>query len=278
VRTHPRHVALAAAATGIALAPAPTVTRLATAGVLAAALSLLTAPRAAVFGAAALLAGAVAGDARIAAVDSAGEGLDPGDRVEGRAHLLSVPRAGPFGSSAEARMSSGHARDARLLVRFPRDARPAPGAGIGAEVRLAGSVRPVKPAAEGEFDLAAYLRRRGLAGELDAERLEVTGRRRGGMAGVIDAMRRRAEDGIAGGLSPGSLALARGMVLGQDEAIDPAVRDDFRASGLAHVLTYQHQDRRRVCEPFGFRMESFGWSHSTVSEGQIGLQFQSYTR
>jgi hypothetical protein len=132
--------------------------------------------------------------------------------------------------------------------------------GIGSEVDLAGSLRPAKPPDEGEFDLAAYLRRRGVAGELDAERAEVTGRRRGGVAGMIDGVRRRAEMGIASGLTAGSEALARGMVLGQDEAIDPLVRDDFRASGLAHVLTYQHQDRRRVCEP-----SAFGWSHSTVS-------------
>ncbi len=242
VRTHPRHVALAAAATGLALAEAPTATRLATAGVLAAALSLLTAPRAAVFAAAALLAGSVAGHARVAAIDGAGEGLEPGDRVEGRAHLLSGPRAGLFGSSAEARMTSGHARDARLLVRFPRDARLPPGMGVGAEVELAGSVRTAKPAAEGEFDLAAYLRRLGLAGELDAERMEVTGGRRGGVAGAIDALRTRAESGIAGGLTAGSEALALGMVLGQDEAIDPAVRDDFRVSGLAHVLAVSGQN------------------------------------
>ena len=31
-------------------------------------------------------------------------------------------------------------------------------------------------------------------------------------------------------------ALLRGMVLGQDEAIDPVTREDFRASGLAHLL------------------------------------------
>jgi competence protein ComEC len=242
VHTQPRHVALAAAAAGLALAQAPTSTHLAIAGALAAALSLLTAPRAAVLAAVALLAGGMAGHARVAAIDTPAAGLEAGDRVEGRAHLVSVPRPGPFGSSAEARMTSGRARDARLLVRFPRDARPAPGAGIGSEVELAGSVRPAKPAAEGEFNMAAYLRRRGLAGELDAERLEVTGRRRGGIAGAVDTMRKRAENGIASGLRPGPEALARGMVLGQDEAIDPAVTDDFRASGLAHVLAVSGQN------------------------------------
>ena len=32
------------------------------------------------------------------------------------------------------------------------------------------------------------------------------------------------------------------MVLGQDERIDPAMRDDFRASGLAHLLAVSGQN------------------------------------
>ncbi|MDQ3645236.1 MAG: DUF4131 domain-containing protein, partial [Actinomycetota bacterium] len=192
-RTHPRHLALAAIAIGLALAQAPTAGRLAIAGVLATILSLLGAPRTAVLAAVGLLAGALAGHARLAAIDSAGEALEPADRVEGRAHLQSAPRAGPFGASAEVRMASGHAQGVRLLVRFPREARLALGTGIGSEVEIAGGMRPPKPRGEDGFDLHAYLRRRGLAGELDAERVEVTGRRRDGIAGAIDAMRRRAE-------------------------------------------------------------------------------------
>ena len=241
-RKHPRHLALAAAATGLALAQAPTPTRLAVAGAIAAGLALINAPRVALLAAAAVLAGGLGGNARLAAIDAAGERLQPGDRVDGRAHLMGAPRPGPFGSSAEARMASGPERGARLLVRFPRDARVPAGAGIGSQVELAGSVRSPRPAAQGEFDLAAHLRRRGVAGELSTERLTFTGRPRGGLAGAIDGMRRRAEQGIADGLSPGSQALSRGMVLGQDEAIDPAVRDDFRASGLAHVLAVSGQN------------------------------------
>ncbi len=239
---HPRHLVLAAAAAGLALAGAPAATRLAIAGALTVGLALLTAPRAAVIAAAALLAGGLAGHERVVAIDRPGTGLEPGDRVEGSAYLVGAPRAGPFGSSAEARMASGSALGARLLVRFPRDARVPAATGVGSEVELAGSVRAPEPATGGEFDLAAYLRRRGLAGELDAERIEVTGERRGGVSGAIDTLRRRAELGIASGLTPGSGALARGMVLGQDEDIDPAVRDDFRASGLAHVLAVSGQN------------------------------------
>lgn len=217
-------------------------TRLAAAGAVAAALTRLRAPCAALVCAVALLIGAAAGHARVEAIDAPGERLEAGDRVEGRAHLLSAPRAGAFGASAEARMASGAARGARLLLRLPRDAHLPEGIGPGAEIAVAGSLRPPAPVEPGEFDIASYLSRRGIAGELGVERIEITGRRRDGPSGAVDALRRRAQAAIARGLAPSSGALARGMVLGQDEAIDPAVRDDFRASGLAHVLAVSGQN------------------------------------
>ena len=238
---HPRHLALAATAVGLTLAQSPAMV-LAVAAVLAGGLALAAAPRGALVAAAAVLAGAFAGHARLAAIDRPGEDLRPGDRIEGRAHLLGLPRPGPFGSSAEVRMSSGPASGVRLLARFPRDADIPAGSGIGSEVVLAGAIRASRRAEAGEFDLADYLRRRGVAGELGSERLAFTGGRRGGLAGAIDAVRTRAEAALAQGLPPPQAALVRGMVLGQDEQIDPAVRDDFRASGLAHVLAVSGQN------------------------------------
>ena len=239
---HPRHLTLAAAALGLTLAQAPAHVALTAAALIAGGLALAAAPSAAVMAAAALLAGSLAGHARIAAIDAPGQGLRPGDRVEGRAHLLGLPLPGPFGSSAEVRMSSGLAEGVRLLARFPRDADVPPGTGIGSEVAIAGSVRAPRPAESGEFNFAAYLLRRGVAGELAADTLVVTGRRRGGLAGAIDVVRTRSEQALAHGLPPPEAALARGMVMGQDEAIDPTVRDDFRASGLAHVLAVSGQN------------------------------------
>ena len=92
--------------------------------------SLLSAPRAAVLAAAALIAGGLVGHARLAAIDRAGEGLEPGDRVEGKAHLVTAPRTGPFGSSAEARMAFGSVRrrpPARTLSARGPTAPPAQG-------------------------------------------------------------------------------------------------------------------------------------------------------
>ena len=55
-------------------------------------------------------------------------------------------------------------------------------------------------------------------------------------------MRRRAERGVAAGLPGPEAALARGMVLGQDEEIDESTRQDWRDSGLAHLLAVSGQN------------------------------------
>ena len=67
------------------------------------------------------------------------------------------------------------------------------------------------------------------------------------MAGAVDSARRRAERAIEAGLPPDKAALLRGMVLGQDEAIDPLTRDDWRDSGLAHLLAVSGQNVMLLC-------------------------------
>ncbi len=92
------------------------------------------------------------------------------------------------------------------------------------------------------FDFAAQLRRRGIAGELLLDHARLTGRRRDGLSGLLDRMRERAEQGVASGMPASEAELARGMVLGQDEQIDAATREDFRDSGLSHLLAVSGQN------------------------------------
>jgi competence protein ComEC len=49
-------------------------------------------------------------------------------------------------------------------------------------------------------------------------------------------IRARAERGFAHGMPAREAALARGFVLGEDEEIDPATKEDFTRAGLAHLL------------------------------------------
>ncbi len=238
-----RHAALAALAAGLALSEAPVELAASAGAAGAAALAATGAPRVAAVCLGCLLAGMTLGGARLAAIDAPGERLAPGQRVAGRAHLLSPPRAGPFGTTAEIRfVSSGRARGARLAARFPPHARLPAHAGPGAELVVAGIVRRPPSRSRSGFDVGAYHRRRGIAAELNVSTVRATGRRRGGVAGLIDAARRRAERGLASGLSPPAAALVRGMVLGQDERIDPAMLADFRDAGLGHLLAVSGQN------------------------------------
>jgi competence protein ComEC len=49
-------------------------------------------------------------------------------------------------------------------------------------------------------------------------------------------IRGRAEDGLARGMPAREAELARGFVLGEDEGIDARTKEDFRRSGLSHLL------------------------------------------
>jgi competence protein ComEC len=128
-----------------------------------------------------------------------------------------------------------------IQVRFRSGARLGPLA-IGEEVEGEGTLELPRARPGREFDYPAYLRRAGVHAILHARRLERTGARRGGPAGAIDAVRRRAKAGVSAGLDPSLGALARGMVLGEDEDIPAGMSDDFKRSGLAHVLAVSGQN------------------------------------
>jgi competence protein ComEC len=190
-----------------------------------------------------VLGGAWVGELRLDAIDSQSERIEDGRTVALDAYLVARPRPSAFGASAEITVAGGPLHGARLLLRLPRWVE-APRADIGAELALEGRLRSLdgrEPSAH-SFDWAGHHRRRGIAGEFLADRVRPTGGRRGGLAGVLDRMRERAERAVSAGLSAGDGALVRGMVLGQDEAIDEAVRQDFRDSGLAHLLAVSGQN------------------------------------
>jgi competence protein ComEC len=51
-----------------------------------------------------------------------------------------------------------------------------------------------------------------------------------------DQIRERASEGLGRGMPPREAELARGFVLGQDDRIDEGTKEDFRRSGLSHLL------------------------------------------
>ncbi len=238
---HRRHLALAALAAGLLGAAVGRAAALPVAAAVIAVLASLRAPRAALLAGMLLLAGAAAGGLRLDAIDRPAGALRAGQPVRARAYLLTLPRPGPFGARVEARLLDRPGRGARVVLMLGRGRARVAGARVGSEVLVAGFVRARSRTGSG-FDVAAWHRRRGIAAELAVHGLRPTGRHRGGMAGAVDGARERAQAGVAHGLPPPAAALARGMVLGQDELIDEVTRDEFRASGLAHVLAVSGQN------------------------------------
>ncbi len=55
-------------------------------------------------------------------------------------------------------------------------------------------------------------------------------------------IRERAEAGLGRGMPDREAALARGFVLGEDEGVDAATKEDFRRSGLSHLLAVSGQN------------------------------------
>lgn len=224
---HPRHVLLAAIVAGLLLGPRWPLS-LVVAALVAAALTRETLLALAAL--AALLTGASVAVARLAALDRSALRPLLGHQVDVRATLLEQPRERAFGTRVAAvQLTSRPGRGERVLVRasahvsWPSRAQP------GMELELHGRLTALDAA-------DAYERRRNTHALLRAQTIRATGRRRGGLLGAIDAIRARTERALTSGLPPPQGALARAMVLGQDGALTQGVRDDFRTTGLAHLV------------------------------------------
>jgi len=174
------------------------------------------------------IAGLVGGAARLEAIDGGAAHLALGERMEVTGYLTAVPRRDD--GSVDLRLETP---DGRLLVEARE---PLGDVQVGQALRAVGVVR-----APSDFE-APYLERLGIATVLDAERLELLRARRGGLVGLLDGVRSRAERALSEGTPDASAALLRGFVLGQDDRIAPGVVDDFKRSGLAHLLAVSGQN------------------------------------
>jgi len=224
------------AATGLAASPFWTVgggwLRAAVAAVLVTAVVLergrIGPPGLAVICIASVLAGLVAGAARLDAIDG-GALREPEGPFAAKGFVLEPPSQ----SRGVARFPLSTGRGEVLVESDPREA-----AGLrpGTEVRATGEL------GRSPDWMAADLRRRGIAMVLRADELEVLAGRRSGFAAVIDGMRGRADDALGREVPDREAALSRGFVLGDDSGIDPRTVEDFRASGLAHLLAVSGQN------------------------------------
>lgn len=90
--------------------------------------------------------------------------------------------------------------------------------------------------------MSSDLRRRGIAMVLRADRIREDGSRRGGVSGMIDGLRDRAFEALSRAVPGREAALSRGFVLGDDGEVDSRTVEDFRRSGLSHLLAVSGQN------------------------------------
>jgi competence protein ComEC len=124
----------------------------------------------------------------------------------------------------------------RVLLELPVGRSPPRGAILEAVVR----VREPRGSDEG-FDERAWLARQGIHVVVRASTWRQIGRR-GGIGGVGDRLRDRVVAAVERGTDGLRRALVLGVVLGEDEGLPEGVREDFRASGLYHLLAVSGQN------------------------------------
>ncbi len=124
----------------------------------------------------------------------------------------------------------------RVLLVLPVGRSPPRGAILEASVRVA----EPRPEEDG-FDERAWLARQGIHVVLDASSWRENGRR-GGIAGFGDVLRDRIERAVTRGAGGTRRGIVLGVVLGEDEGLSADVQDDFRASGLYHLLAVSGQN------------------------------------
>ncbi len=184
------------------------------------------------------------GSARVAAIDSGALPGRPGEVVEVTGFVEAVPRRSHGEVRVQVRGGAG-----RVVVVAPEPVADLP---VGSEVEVRGTL------SEPDDFRAAELERIGAEFELHTRRIVPTGTARGGLTGVLDRIRLRAERALGGGLDPAQAALARGFVLGQDDRIDPVTREEFRRSGLSHLLAVSGQNVMLLAVLAGVVLALFG--------------------
>ena len=148
-------------------------------------------------------------------------------------------RRTPYRLRIPARVRSFRSLDLReaVLLELPPGRAPPQGALIETAVEL----REPRDPSDG-FDERTFLRRRGVhVVARGTEEWRLVGRR-GGLAGIADRVRERLAASISPGLSGERRAVLAGLVLGEDEGMSQSLRDDFRSSGLYHLLAVSGQN------------------------------------
>jgi competence protein ComEC len=137
---------------------------------------------------------------------------------------------------AEVRRFRDRSVHERVLLELPLGRSPPQGAVLALRATI---TEPRGP--EDGFDERGWLARRGVHVVLEGRDWRIVGRR-GGIGGVSDRLREHVARAIAPGLAGERRAVLAGIVLGEDEGLSEELRDNFKNSGLYHLLAVSGQN------------------------------------
>lgn len=179
-----------------------------------------------------LLAGVGAAMLHAQAPDPLGElaEISPGEvSVVGR--VASPPEPAGIGYGAELLVDRLYYEEDEIVTGGKlRVQSPDLSVGVGDEVRLRGEIAEPEPF-DG-FDYGRYLETQGVSGLLYAQSVQPVE----GGGGWIGTVHDRTDAALGYGLRPEQAAIVRGMVIGDRSRISEETEEDFRRSGIAHIL------------------------------------------
>ena len=137
---------------------------------------------------------------------------------------------------AEVRHFRGRPVRERVLLELPVGRSPPQGAILALRATITAPRGP-----EDGFDERGWLARRGVHVVVRGRDWRIVGRR-GGIGGISDRLRTHVARAIAPGLDGERRAVLVGIVLGEDEGLSEELRDNFKDSGLYHLLAVSGQN------------------------------------
>ena len=175
---------------------------------------------------------------RLAALDASELLPSVGETAPAHVVVTAPPRRGTYDLRVFANVIAfdGRRVDEPVLLRLPLGRSPPQ----GAILRTIATVKLPRPD-DGDFDESGWLRRQGIQVVVRGGVWRVVGRR-GGIGGVADRLRVHLLHSAAPRVDGERRAVIVGVVLGEDEGLSKPLRDDFRASGLYHLLAVSGQN------------------------------------
>ena len=184
------------------------------------------------------LAGWLWGTARLDAFDRSVLEAEIGHGGDVTAVVTGPVRRTPFTLRvpAEVRRFRDRVVHERVLLELPLGRSPPQGAVLALWASVTAPRRP-----DDGFDERGWLARRGMHVVLEGRDWRLIGRR-DGIGGLSDRLREHVSRAIASGLDGERRAVLAGIVLGEDEGLSEELRDNFKDSGLYHLLAVSGQN------------------------------------